>query len=190
MAVYGLILFVAVSRLLPHPPNFACIGALALFAGYNLRTTRGFAVPLLALLLSDVLGHALGIPGMGFYGPMGMLFVYGGFAAVAGLGRLIASMPETAKPWRLCGRLGTGAVAGSSIFFLLSNLGVYLGGAYGLTLAGLIKCYVAAIPFFWNTLAGDLFFGVLLFGSAATVGKLHGIGATQPDFAVPVRIAD
>jgi hypothetical protein len=190
MALYVLVLGVALTRLLPHPPNFACVGALALFAGYTMRSWWGFAIPLIALLISDVAGHLLAVPGMGFYSPMMMLMVYGGFAAVTAVGRIIGSANATSGRGVRAARIGGGAIAGATAFFLISNLGVFLGGAYGLSWVGLVACYTAALPFFLNTLAGDLFFATVLFGSAAVVGKLDGIVATRLDSAARVKIAD
>jgi hypothetical protein len=62
-------------------------------------------------------------------------------------------------------RIGLASVAGSIVFFLVSNFGTWaLSGMYAHTLTGLAACYAAAIPFFQNTLAGDLFYATLLFG--------------------------
>ena len=61
-------------------------------------------------------------------------------------------------------RLIAGSLGASVIFFVMSNLGVWVGGMmYPMTLEGLIACYTAAIPFFQNTLLGDLFYAVVLF---------------------------
>lgn len=190
MPLYIVIVLVALTRLLPHPPNFASVGALALLAGYTMKSPKGLLVPLGALLLSDIIGHVMRVPGMGFYSPTMMLFVYGGFAAVVGIGRLTRSTIAANHPWFNAGRLTGGSVAGATAFFLISNLGVFLGGAYGLTTAGLVACYVAALPFFLNTLGGDLFFAFVLFGSAALVGKLDGIRTTRNDLSGQVNLAD
>lgn len=190
MPLYVVIILVALTRLLPHPPNFASIGALALFAGYSMRSSKGFLVPLGALLLSDVVGHVMRVPGMGFYSPMMMLAVYGAFAAVVGVGRLTRSASGSRRSLLNVGVIAGGSVAGATTFFLISNFGVFLGGGYGMTPSGLLACYVAALPFFLNTLAGDLFFAFVLFGSAALVGKLDTIGATRRDLSGHVNLAD
>jgi Family of unknown function (DUF6580) len=63
------------------------------------------------------------------------------------------------------------SVAGAVLFFVVSNLGVWALGIffpiYPMTLAGLLECYVAAIPFFWNTLLSDLLYAAVLFGGVA-----------------------
>jgi hypothetical protein len=55
-------------------------------------------------------------------------------------------------------------ITGPSIFFLVSNFGVWVGSnMYPITINGLFSCYIAAIPFFKNTLAGTLFYtGIFL----------------------------
>jgi hypothetical protein len=155
---YVLIALVAVSRFLPHPPNVACVGALGLFAGCYLSGRRAYMVPLAALLASDVIGHLAGFPGMGFYNPIVMGLVYAGVLAAVPIGRWMSKNQNKF-------RLPAGSIAASTIFFLLSNFGVWLGGWYSMTFAGLAACYISAIPFFGYTLAGDLFFSVLLFGA-------------------------
>lgn len=189
MQLFALVLLVSLSRLLPHPPNFACVGALALFAGYNLRSTAGGVLPLLALFVSDLLGHFLRVPGMGFYQPLTMVFVYGSFATIILLGRFLASRAPR-NGWILAGSLCGATLLGSVLFFLVSNFGVFLQGDYGFTFAGLTRCYVAALPFFGNTLAGDAFFGVLLFGSAALTGKLYATHRTQPESSGRAAISE
>lgn len=188
MPLYVVILLVALTRLLPHPPNFASVGALALFAGYTMRGPRGVLLPLAALLLSDCVGHLLRIPGMGFYNPVMMVFVYGGFAAVVAIGGLTrrsidASKTNQQTAWLKPGLIASGSIAGASAFFLISNFGYFLGGGYPPNIAGLVACYVAAIPFFLNTLAGDLIFAAILFGTAALARKLDETRAPRTDFA-------
>jgi hypothetical protein len=136
-------------RLVPHPPNFTPIGAMALFSGAYLgRRAIAFAAPLGALLLSDLV--------LGFY--HGQATVYFSVALIAMLGMLALSRVSVL-------RIGAAAVASSVLFFVITNFGVWLfTDFYPRTLAGLEACYVAAIPFFQNTVAGDLFYATLLFG--------------------------
>jgi hypothetical protein len=126
---------------------------------------------------------------MGFYEPLTMLFVYSGFAAIVFLGRNLADNAPGNK-WVLTGSLFGTALVGSLIFFLMSNFGVFLRGDFGYSLAGLTRCYVAAIPFFGNTVSGDIFYGLLLFGSAAATGKLYGINRMQPESAGRAAIGE
>jgi hypothetical protein len=168
---YLLILVAAASRFLPHPPNVACVGAIGLFAGCYLTGRRAYLVPLAILVLSDLVGQWLRIPGMGFYQPITMAFVYAGAMAAVPVGRLVAGSD------RRLFRVPAGSVFASSLFFLISNLGVWLGGWYTMTLAGLLACYVSAIPFFGYTLAGDLAFSAVLFGVWEWSRQGHRVGA-------------
>jgi vitamin B12 transporter len=150
-----LVLLGALSRLVPHPPNFVALGALALYAGARLPSRWAVEVPLSALALSDlVLDAASGravISGM-------RLTIYATFAAIVLAGRW-ARMPI--RPLALAG-----LAAGSSVFFFLtSNFAEWLGDPlYPKTPAGLALCFAAAVPFFWNTLFADLLGTAVLFG--------------------------
>lgn len=156
LAIFAAIVGAAALRLAPHPPNFTPIGAMALFGGaYADRRWLAFIVPLGALLVSDmVIGfHAL------------MPFVYGSVAVIVLLGRVALKRRSPL-------RIGLTAVAGSVVFYLVTNFGVWLQlGTYPHTPAGLLACYVAAIPYFQNTLAGDLFYNGLLFGGFALLER-------------------
>ena len=148
----AMILAAALSRLLPHPPNFAPIGALALFGGAQFADRRAaFLVPLAAMLLSDLC--------LGFY--THMEWVYGSFALITCMGLWLRSHRT---PWRI----GGASLLGSTLFFLITNFGVWFHAtAYAKSIAGLAACYVAAIPFFANTLLGDGFYSLMLFGGFA-----------------------
>jgi uncharacterized protein DUF6580 len=146
-----LVLLAVFSRLIPHPLNFTPIGALGLFAGAYIVDKRVWLLPLCALLLSDFF--------VGFYEPIAMLFVYLGFALTAFVGRLLLS--EKRSPLNL----GGAALSSATIFFIVSNFGTWLSGTlYPISIAGLVECYVMAIPFYGNTLLGDLFYVTALFG--------------------------
>jgi hypothetical protein len=149
IALMGAIAAAAALRLVPHPPNFSPIDAMALFSGaYLAKRWMSFVAPVAALLVSDAV--------LGFY--HGVATVYATVALIVVVGWWLSSR-------RSAGRIALAAVAGSVIFFVLTNFGMWLSsGIYPLTPAGLAACYTAAIPFFQNTLAGDLFYAALLFG--------------------------
>ena len=151
-ALLGAVAAAAALRLVPHPPNFSPIDAMALFSGAYLgRRALAIAAPLAALLISDLV--------LGFY--PGMMFQYAAVVLIAVLGSIALTRVGLA-------RLAGATVASSLLFFTVSNFGVWLvGGIYPHTLAALGTCYVAAIPFFQNTIAGDLFYAALLFGGFA-----------------------
>jgi hypothetical protein len=156
-ALFSAIVAAAALRLVPHPPNFSPIDAMALFSGAYLgRRWVAFAAPLAALFLSDLV--------LGFY--HGMATVYATVALIVAIGW---SLSSRRSPLRIAGA----AVAGSVTFFLITNLGMWLfSGFYPLTSAGLAACYIAAIPFFQNTVAGDLFYAALLFGGFALAERM------------------
>ena len=153
VALTAVIFAAAAMRLLPHPPNFAPIAAMALFSGAQMpKRALSFAAPFAALVLSDALLS-------GFY--PGMNFVYLSFALTVLIGWAVAKRKSVLT-------IGAAAIASSILFFVLTNFGMWLfSGFYPLTSAGLVACYVAAIPFFQNTVAGDLFYTALLFGGFA-----------------------
>jgi uncharacterized protein DUF6580 len=128
-----------------------------LFSGAYLgRRAIAFVAPLAAMLLSDAV--------LGFYS--GAWVTYLAVAAVV----LIGSFALTRRSVL---RVGFAALASSIAFFLISNFGTWmLSGMYVHTAAGLAGCYVAAIPFFRNTVAGDLFYATLLFGGFALAEHL------------------
>lgn len=147
----------AAMRLLPHPPNFSPIAAMALFSGaYLPKRALAFVAPLAALLLSDLV--------LGFYPEL--VFVYLSVAATVLIGWAVSKRKTVLG-------VGAAAIASSLLFYLVTNFGVWLvADFYPKTLAGLAACYVAAIPFFQNTLAGDLVFTALLFGGFVLAERL------------------
>lgn len=158
IALAVMILAAAGLRLLPHPPNFTPIAAMALFGGATFGDVRvAFLVPLAAMALSDaVLGfHALA--------PL----VYGAFALIVLIG--ISIRRRRTLPWITLGALG-----GSVIFFLVTNFNFAIWGPHVLypkTWAGMLAAYAAAVPFFRNTLLGDLTYTALLFGGFALLER-------------------
>jgi hypothetical protein len=163
-ALAGLVVLAALSRLMPHPPNFAPITAIAVFGAIRFGHVRlAVLVPLLALLLSDLgleILYRNGLsPAWGLY--RGMWVVYGTTALIAMLGRRARG---SRSPVAIAGT----TLAGSCVFFAVTNFAVWAGGtSYPPTAAGLAACYVAAIPFFQNSLLGDMTYAAILFGAWA-----------------------
>jgi hypothetical protein len=156
--VVSIIISAALSRLLPHFPNVTPIAAVALFSGAYLADRRlAFFVPLAAVFVSDII--------LGFYGPGEMAAVYVSFAIVVALGLWL-------REKRSALRIGSAAIAASLLFFVITNFAVWaFGTLYPKTGAGLIECYIAALPFFRHTLAGDLSYTLLLFGGFALLER-------------------
>jgi len=157
LVVVLMILAAAASRLIPHPPNLASITAVALFGGAYLTNKRlALIVPIAALFLSDLI--------LGFYRHMEI--VYGSFLLVVFLGFWLQKK-------RSALRIAGAALASSAIFFIVTNFGVWaFESLYPKTAAGLLACYVAAIPFFQNTLVGDALYTAVLFGGFALAERL------------------
>ena len=139
-AVFGLILIAILTRMLPHPPNFAPITSIALFSGFHFANKRlALFVPLIAMFISDLF---IGVHSL-------MPVIYLSFLLISILSFYIKSLSIS------------NVVLASILFFVMSNLGVWYF-YYPLTWAGLTSCFVLAIPFFVNALAGDLFYTSVL----------------------------
>ena len=147
----GLIVLAVVTRLIPHPPNFAPITGIALFAAARFQN-KGLAIliPFLGLFLTDLV---LGLSAISF-------FVYIGFGLILFLG------------FRTKRTTVSTIMFSSILFFVVSNLGVWLL-YYPLSLEGLLSCFTLAIPFFTNTLLGDLVYTGVLFFTFSSIKKQY-----------------
>jgi hypothetical protein len=157
-----MILLAALSRLIHMPPNFAPIGALALFgAAYFSRKSLALIIPLISLWISDlVLNNTVyaNTTGHFIWFTDGFYWVYSSFILIALLGFLLLKKVKTLNI------IGANLLA-AILFFAITNFGSWVSSAiYPQNFNGLITCYVAGIPFFWNTLAGDIFYSAILFG--------------------------
>jgi hypothetical protein len=155
----------ALTRAVPHPPNFAPIAAMALFGAMRFqRAWSALLFPVLAMLVSDVVievAYRMGYSqSWGMH--QGMWVIYLLMMMVGGLGLLFKD--HRTKPGTIIGLSLTSSV----MFFTLSNLAVWFSSTmYEKSLAGLMACYSAAIPFFQWTVLGDLTYCGILFGSWA-----------------------
>ena len=154
----AVVLVAALSRLLPHPPNFTPIGALALVGGAYVADRRwSLLLPAAALLLSDAI--------IGFHSLMP--FVYGSFLVIALLGQWV-------RTHRTVAAFAGATLAGSVLFFIVTNFGVWAldgGLVYPKSFAGLVECYTLAIPFFRNSLMGDVLYTAVLAGIFETAER-------------------
>lgn len=150
MAVF-FILAAVILRLVPHLPNFAPIGAMALFGGTYLNKKYALIVPLAAMLVSDYF--------IGFYNHWIMFSVYGSFLIIGLFGLWLK------KHKNLPNIFGVSLI-GSIIFFLTTNFAVWAvpHSMYSHNLQGLLQSYIMGLPFFRNTILGDLFYAGLMFG--------------------------
>lgn len=142
-----LVIVGAVSRLIHLPPNIAAVTGVTIFAGFAIRNVwLALLVPIAAMALADVV--------LGWY--PGVFFTYSGMA----LGVLLARrLLHPLTPPRLIATTFLASVA----FFVLSNFGTWLEGWYGYTFEGLVGCFVAALPFWQNSLIADFTSTALVF---------------------------
>lgn len=164
-AISCMILLAALSRLIPHPINFAPISGIALFgAAFYGKKYWAFIIPIVSMWISDLIINNVVYAELfdgfvWFYS--GSLFTYAAFVAIAILG-MNALKRVTVS------RVVASAMSASILFFALSNFGVWLSsGMYPHTWNGLTTCYAAGLPFLKNTVAGDLVYSALLFGAFA-----------------------
>ena len=175
----GITLTAAAARLIPHPPNATPVAAMALFGGAYFASKRAaLAVPLAAMALSDLV---LGLVRYGTAILGSIPYVYACCVATACLGMWIGPRPSPR-------RIAAAALTSSIVFFLVTNFGDWLTERiYPLTWDGLAACYVAALPFFRNTLAGDAVCTVVLFGGFALAER--SVVALRED-AASARVAN
>jgi Family of unknown function (DUF6580) len=152
-----MIALAAVLRIVPHPWNFAPIGAMALFSGATIQDKRlALFFPLLTLIAGDLF--------IGFHKLIPM--VYASILVSVALGFLL-------RDGKTLGRIAGVTLLGAIQFFLVTNFGVWLLlGTFPKTTAGLVACYIAGAPLFWNTLASDALYVTLLFGGFALAERL------------------
>lgn len=170
----GLILMAAVTRIAGYEMgiyNLASVAALGLFSGNVLKDKKlAYLLPLLAMFIADayiqymhvVYGNSM----KGFY-DISQFFVYGAMVVITFLGTRM----KDRKALRIAGY----SIAGSLVFFVLSNFGTFLTGLWGLNIEGLTTTYLMALPFytkegtqfFFNTFLGDMVFSGILFGAYA-----------------------
>lgn len=152
----GFIILAAMSRFIPHPPNFTPIMAMSIFGGFLFADKRyAFIVPLLAMVITDAI--------IGFHNTIA--FVYASFLIGVFLGFFLKSGLKIS-------RLTIVSLAGSLMFFIITNFGAWLmSGLYPLNLEGLMQAYFFGLPFFSYsplemfgfTILGDMFFNFLFF---------------------------
>jgi len=153
----GLTVLSALGRLVPHAPNVTPLGGSCLFAGSRLSGPLAYLLPLAVMIATDPLafyGHGYSITS-----PV----IYASFLISVWIGR---TMLRNVTPMRV----GAAAAISSLQFFLITNFAIWAVAAvrhntmYSADLAGLLKCYSLALPFYGRTLAGDLLFSAAIFG--------------------------
>ena len=156
VAISVVIFALALFRLLPHWPNVSPVAAMALFGGAFYADKRlAFIVPFVALFLSDLV--------LGLHNSM--VFVYAGFALTVAIGFMLRNRITVTNT-------AFAVVVSSVLFFLLTNFGAWLTSAlYAKTAEGLMQAFVAGIPFFQNSLLGNLAYAAVIFGGYVLLRK-------------------
>ncbi|MFZ6035370.1 MAG: DUF6580 family putative transport protein [Patescibacteria group bacterium] len=153
----AIILTAVVARILPHAPNFAPIGGLALFTGYHLKNKTSWIIPLAAMLLSDYI--------IGFHSTMP--YVYTSFFIIFMIGRILKKINPVS--------LASTSLLSSTLFFLITNYGVWATGTmYSKNLNGLVQSYIMGLPYFGNTVVGDFFYSLSFFYGFSYMAYLLG----------------
>ena len=138
----GIFLVLAASRFIPHPPNFTSLLALSFYVPAILGI-RYLPALVLSFFITDLV--------IGFHGTT--LFTWGSVILIGLLSKFFISSTIT--------RI-SGALIGASLFFVITNFGVWSLGFYSYTIEGLITCYTLAIPFFGNTIVGTIIFSSII----------------------------
>jgi len=145
LLIIGLVLLGVLLRFLPHEPNFVPIGAIALFSGNYLPKKYAWSIALTIMLITDIF--------FGFY-PI-MIWVYSSYFLISLLRK---------NSYLKFKKLFLTSLFSSLIFYLITNFGVWIStGLYTKNLQGIYECYLLALPFFRNTLIGDLFYNSIFF---------------------------
>jgi len=168
--VATMIVLAAALRIIPHPWNLTPIGAMALFSGAMFKNRwMAFALPVASLFTGDL-----------FVGFHQLIFVvYASFAISVAIGRWLGDSKGAA-------RIGGAVFLGAAQFFVVTNFAMWaIGGFYPKTIEGLVNCFVAGVPFFWNTIAGDALYSGILFGGFALAEKM--LPALRLPAAEPTR---
>lgn len=168
LALFSIILFAVLLRLLPHVPNFAPVGAMALFGGVYIERKYAIGIILLTLLISDYLLlyiHPFStqlITISHIYPPTALLhsttlYVYGSFLLTVGIGMFLKKQLSIEN-------IILTSITSSLLFFFVTNFGVWATGAYSRSISGLWESYFMGLPFLRATVFGDLFYTGLFFG--------------------------
>lgn len=167
--IFFAIFALAMTRILPHPPNFTAVGAAAIFGGAVFsKSWKAILVPLVALFLSNVIinntVYSAYYEGFSLLS-LGSLWIYAAIILMSVLAHVAI------KSFNITSIAGV-TVGGTVLFFLLTNFGAWLGSPlYPQTLDGLVAAYVAGLPFVLNSLIANVVFVSVLFGAYYWVAK-------------------
>lgn len=154
--IAGIILLLAASRLIPHPPNFTPVGAMAILVGAYIKDLRlGIFILFIAMILSDAV--------LGLHSSL--LYVYAAIAAIVIMNRYLLQKITNTK-------LAFSTIVSALLFFIVTNFGAWLThDIYAHTFSGLLQAYIAGIPFLKNTLLSNALFVALSLVSISYLAK-------------------
>lgn len=168
-----MIILAAASRFLPHPPNFTPIGGMALFgAAFFAKKYWAYIIPFLALWASDLILN--NVVYAAYHEGFVLMPTYALWTYLA-FGLMILMGSKLLKKITIPNVL-IGAVSASMIFFLVTNFGAWYADPFHMfadDASGLVAALAAGLPYFWNTLAGDLVYASILFGSFALIKNTY-----------------
>lgn len=145
------VLIAVVARLIPHIPNFTPVAAAALFGGTYLNKKYAIVLPIVVMIISDLF--------IGFDSIPSRVAVYGSFLLIGFIGLYLRKHKNFTN-------VVLASFAGSVLFFVITNAEVWaFSGMYAKDLSGLIQSYIMGIPFFRNTVLGDLLYTSVFFGA-------------------------
>jgi hypothetical protein len=167
MPAYLLLVAAVLSRLVPHPDwlNFTAVGGALLYFGAR-RSWREMVAPLAALMATDyvltVLTYHYSFHWQAYVTTWAL------YLAVMALGRVLLESRTTFL------RVAAGVILGPTLFFVVSNYAVWVGGdMYPRTMGGLMACYAAAIPFYRNDVLSTAIVAGLAFGLPVLVRRMN-----------------
>ena len=168
LLITAIVVFGVIARLLPHIPNFAPMGAIALFAvAFYKRKSLALILPVTAWWLSDLFlnNSRYATSEKISWFTLDQLFSVIALIIIVVLGGFLLKKLSVSK-------IILGSTGASLVFFIVSNFGVWISSSfYPNTISGLISCYVTAIPFYYGTLVGAIFYSFFLFGSFEFISK-------------------
>tara|TARA_Y100000590_G_scaffold462932_1_gene628352 strand:- start:1436 stop:1927 length:492 start_codon:yes stop_codon:yes gene_type:complete len=138
----GIFVALALTRFIPHPPNFTSLIALSFYVP-ALLGLRFLPALIISFILTDIF--------LGFHNTL--LFTWGSVFVIAFISKYFSN--------GIISRI-FGSLFGAVLFYIITNFGVWSLGSYGYTINGLLTCYTLAIPFFAYSIISTLIFSALI----------------------------
>ena len=170
LMITAIVIFGVIARLLPHFPNFAPMGAIALFAvAFYKRKSLALIMPVTAWWLSFLFlnNTRYAVTEEISWFTLDQLFSIIALIIIVVLGGLLLKKVSLSK-------VILGSTGASLVFFVISNFGVWMKGMlYPKTIQGLIECYSMALPFYQATFLSDMIYSSMFFGAMYFYGSYN-----------------